>query len=105
MKLRYILAIAGASLACGAAAQAADAVFPPASHVGLVAPATMTPSQNFRGFEDRAANASILILEMPAQAYEGVEKQLTPEALKKDGVTDVGLLPHPDAHLDVRVDL
>jgi hypothetical protein len=71
-----------------APARAADAVFPLASHVGLVAPATMQPSQSFRGFEDRDAKASILILEVPAQAYAGVEKQLTPEALKKDGLVE-----------------
>src|SRR5262249_4691786 len=29
-----------------------------------------------------------LILEIPAQAYEGVEKQLTPEAVKKDGLVE-----------------
>jgi hypothetical protein len=68
--------------------RAADAVFPLASHVGLVAPATMTPSQAFRGFEDRASNASILILEIPTPAFAGVEKQLTPEALKKEGMVE-----------------
>ena len=85
---RSIFAVLGAVVALAAAAQAADAVFPPASHVGLVAPATMKPSQNFRGFEDRDASASILILEIPAQAYPGVEKQLSPEALKKDGLVE-----------------
>jgi hypothetical protein len=88
MIFRAIFAAIGATLAFATAAQAADAVFPPASHIGLVAPATMTPSQKFRGFEDRDAHASILILEVPAQAYEGVEKQLTPEALKKDGLVE-----------------
>lgn len=68
--------------------RAADAVFPLASHIGLVAPASMTPSQAFRGFEDRAASASILILEIPAPAFAGVEKQLTPEALKKEGMVE-----------------
>ena len=77
-----------AGLAWAGPAHAADAVFPPASHIGLVVPATMKPSQNFRGFEDREASASILILEIPAQAYAGVEKQLTTEALKKDGVVE-----------------
>jgi len=85
---RSIFAALGAVLAFAAQAPAADAVFPPASHIGLVAPATMKPSQNFRGFEDHDANASILILEVPAQAYAGVEKQLTPEALKKDGLVE-----------------
>jgi hypothetical protein len=68
--------------------RAADAVFPLASHIGLVAPATMTPSRAFRGFEDRGSNASILILEIPAPAFAGVEKQLTPEALKKEGMVE-----------------
>jgi hypothetical protein len=77
-----------ASVAWAGPARAADAVFPPASHIGLVAPATMHPSQSFRGFEDRDAKASILILEIPAQAYAGVEQQLTTEALKKDGVIE-----------------
>src|SRR5262249_2591607 len=89
MILRPIFAAAAlASLAWAAPASAADAVFPPASHIGLVAPATMKPSQSFRGFEDRDASASILILEIPAQAYAGVEKQLSAEALKKDGVVE-----------------
>jgi hypothetical protein len=90
MKFRPIFAATAlVSLAwAGAVAQAADAVFPLASHVGLVAPATMKPSQSFRGFEDRAAKASILILEVPAQAYAGVEKQLTTAALKKDGLVE-----------------
>src|SRR5262249_18400874 len=65
-----------------------DAVFPLASHVGLVAPASMKPSQSFRGFEDRDASASILILEIPPQARAGVEKQLSPEALKKEGMVE-----------------
>jgi hypothetical protein len=77
-----------AGLAWAAPAPAADAVFPPASHIGLVAPATMKPSQNFRGFEDREASASILILELPPQAYANVEKQLTTESLKKDGMVE-----------------
>src|SRR4051812_14225591 len=68
--------------------RAADAVFPLASHIGLVAPASMTPSRAFRGFEDRTSNASILILEIPAPAFAGVEKQLTPEALKKEGMVE-----------------
>jgi|SRR5579871_5872899 len=82
-------ALAIVSLASAAApARAADAVFPLASHVGLVAPAGMTASKTFRGFEDRAASASIMILEIPPQALAGVEKQLTPETLKKEGMVE-----------------
>jgi hypothetical protein len=81
------LALALIALAA-APGRAADAVFPLASHFGLVAPGAMTPSQAFRGFEDRASNASILILEIPTPAFAGVEKQLTPEALKKEGMVE-----------------
>ncbi|HUI96635.1 MAG TPA: hypothetical protein VLX44_12835 [Xanthobacteraceae bacterium] len=79
--------LAGLALAA-APADAANPVYPLASHVGLVAPGAMKPSERFRGFEDPATGASILILEVPAQAYPEVEKQMTAEALKKQGMTE-----------------
>jgi len=91
MSSRAILARAAALAAIGLAAapaHAADPVYPLASHVGLVAPGAMKPSDHFRGFEDPATGASILILEVPAQAYPEVEKQMTAEALKKQGMTE-----------------
>ena len=89
MKSRPLLAGLALIAAWAAApALAADAVFPLASHIGLVVPATMKPSQTFRGFEDRDAGASIVILEIPPQAVAGVEKQLSPEALKKEGMAE-----------------
>jgi len=92
MMFRSLAARSAAALAVAAllaaSARAAEAVYPLASHVGLVAPSSMKPSVNFRGFEDRDAGASILILEIPPQAYAGVEKQLTAEALKKEGMTE-----------------
>lgn len=83
-----IVSVASSLVWAGAPAGAAEAVFPLASHVGLAAPASMQPSESFRGFEDRAASASILILEIPPQALAGVEKQLSPEALKKEGMVE-----------------
>jgi hypothetical protein len=91
MTFRAILARAAALIVIAVAAipaRAADPVYPLASHVGLVAPGAMKPSQRFRGFEDPATGASILILEVPAQAYADVEKQMTAEALKKQGMTE-----------------
>lgn len=92
MNSRAILARAAAALAAialaAAPALAADPVFPLASHVGLVAPGAMKPSERFRGFEDPATGAAILILEVPPRAYPDVEKQMTPEALKKQGMTE-----------------
>jgi hypothetical protein len=87
MMSRTILAAAAMALAI-LPARAADPVYPLASHIGMVAPGGMQPSPTFRGFENREAGASIVILEIPPQAYAGVEKQLTVEALKKEGMTE-----------------
>jgi len=91
MSSRAILARAAALalvVLAPAPACAADPIYPLASHVGLVPPPAMKPSQRFRGFEDPATGAAILILEVPAQAYAKVEKEMTPEALKKQGMTE-----------------
>jgi hypothetical protein len=87
MMSRTILAAAAMALAI-LPARAADPVYPLASHIGLVAPGGMQPSPTFRGFENREAGASIVILEIPPQAYASVEKQLTVEALKKEGMAE-----------------
>lgn len=65
---------------------AADAVFPTGSRLGLVPPDGLEPSETFRGFEDRTNNVAILLVEMPAQAQREVEKAMTPEGLKRQGV-------------------
>jgi hypothetical protein len=85
--IRAATVLAAATLAASAA-MAADPVYPLASHIGLTAPGTMTASQTFRGFEDRGAGASILILEVPPQAYDTIEKEFTADALKKQGMTE-----------------
>jgi len=69
-------------------ALAADPVYPIGSRVGLVPPGKMTPSRTVRGFEDRDAQAAILVLEMPQQAYPEIEKGLNPEAFQKQGLTE-----------------
>jgi hypothetical protein len=68
-------------------AHAADPVFPVNSRVGLVAPAGFTPSNKFSGFENAAASAAILMVELPADAYADLEKAFTDEALKARGMT------------------
>ena len=92
MLLRPLLARAAVALAAAALlalpARAADAVFPLASHIGLVAPGAMKPSPSFRGFIDAATGASILIIEIPSQAAEKIEGEMTPEAIKRQGMTE-----------------
>jgi hypothetical protein len=92
MTSRSILARGATALAAvillAIPARAADPVYPLASRIGLVAPGAMKPSQRFPGFEDQDAGASILIFEVPPQAYENLEKQMTTANLKTQGMTE-----------------
>ncbi|WP_407529200.1 hypothetical protein [Methylobacterium oryzisoli] len=72
-----------------AVALAAEPVFPPASSIGLVPPPGMTPAQGFSGFEHRSG-ASIVIMEMPAEAYAEISRKFTPEALRPTGFSVKG---------------
>ena len=85
--VRTATALAVVSL-LGAPAVAADPSFPLGSRIGLVAPGAMMPSKTLRGFEDRDTMASMLVLELPPQAYAEVEKQMSPAALTSQGMTD-----------------
>lgn len=70
-----------------ASAQAGEVEFPRGAAVGLVPPEGMVPSPTFAGFEDRARNASILIVDMPPEAYAPLEAGFTDAALASKGVT------------------
>jgi hypothetical protein len=85
--VRTATALAVVSL-LGAQALAADPTYPLGSRIGLVAPGAMKPSATFRGFEDRDAGASMLVLDLPPQAYADVEKQMSPAALTSQGMTE-----------------
>ncbi|MCJ2046684.1 hypothetical protein MKK58_19390 [Methylobacterium sp. J-078] len=65
-------------------ARAAEPIFPPAGAVGLVPPPGMAPAKAFAGFEHRSG-ASIVIVEMPAEAYGQLVTGFTPEALSATG--------------------
>ncbi|WP_029351702.1 hypothetical protein [Bosea sp. 117] len=70
-----------------AAPAVADPVFPGDGTVGMTPPPGMGESPAVRGFEDREAKASILIVEMPAAAYGQITAGLTNESLAEKGVT------------------
>jgi hypothetical protein len=65
---------------------AADAIFPTGSRLGLVPPAGMVPSRTFQGFEEPGTKAAILLSTLPANAYEQLAKSMVPEAMKKEGI-------------------
>ena len=81
-----IAAAVFAVLVWASAGQAADAVFPTGSRVGLVPPPGMKPSTNFVGFEDPENEAAILVAAFPAEAFSALDKSMVPDALKKQGI-------------------
>ena len=93
-KFNSVGAILAAALACLVSclvlepvAQAADAIFPVGSRVGLVPPAGMVVSKGFLGFEDVAKDSAILIAAQPPAAFPEIEKSLATDVLKKNGIT------------------
>ncbi len=87
MKSRLLLAVTLASALFAAAhANAADVVFPPGSRIGLVPPEGFEVSAVGRGFGDPQHKSAIMILEMPPQAFSEVEKAMSADILKRQGV-------------------
>lgn len=66
---------------------AADAVFPIGSRLGLVPPAGLKPATSFPGFEDQEKSVFIRLVALPAEAFSEIEKTMTNDALKKQGMT------------------
>lgn len=65
----------------------AEPVFPRGLRIGLEPPGDFRPSAQFPGFEDRERNASIAILDLPARAYEDIERSIfTPN---QQGITEL----------------
>jgi len=73
------------SLLLGAPA-VAEPVFPPGLRIGLEPPPGMVASKRFTGFEDPQRKAAILILDLPAPAYNEVEKSLFAKQSGADNV-------------------
>jgi hypothetical protein len=71
----------------GLPTKAAEAVFPIASRIGMVPPAGLNVSTSFSGFEDEQKNAFIRLIALPAQAFAEIEKTMTNDAMKKQGMT------------------
>jgi hypothetical protein len=68
-------------------AAAADAVFPVSSRLGLVPPPGLKPATAFPGFEDPEHGVFIRLVALPGNAFADIEKTMTNDALKKQGLT------------------
>ncbi len=84
--IRWFLLFATLALAAPPA-RAADVVYPPGSRIGLVPPPGVVTSKNFFGYEDPDRNVGIILATLPADAYAELEKSITADALKRQGVT------------------
>lgn len=90
---RFLAAAFAAALTLAAtlnAARAADPIFPPASRIGLAPPQGFVLSKSFAGFENPDSKAAIVIAELPAIAYDEIDKSLSPEGQKGQALVTGG---------------
>jgi hypothetical protein len=69
-------------------ALANEAVFPLGSHIGLVPPQGMSPSDVFPGFEDRQNGVLVQLSELPAPAYEAFLQSMNRGEINVPGVSN-----------------
>lgn len=76
----------------------------PASRVAIDLPEGYEPARLFSGFTHDGNGVSLVVVEMPAQAYDELEKGLTGEALAAKGVTLTGRgqLKRPGDHIYIQ---
>ena len=83
--LRRLLAgLTAGVMASSAPSFAAEPVFPRAGSLGLAPPPGMKPATSYAGFEHRSG-ASIVLVEMPPEAWDQINGKFTPEALAPSG--------------------
>ncbi|MEP9354957.1 hypothetical protein ABLE93_15315 [Xanthobacter sp. KR7-65] len=86
-----LLALSLCSTVIGSAAlapaHAVEVQFPRGAAIGLVPPPGMVESTQFSGFEDPAHKASILVVDMPAEAYDQIAAGFSDAALGAKGIT------------------
>lgn len=87
--VRVVLVWLAAMLAASVSAQTPEPVFPGSSRIGLVPPSGMTPSATFSGFE-HSSGASILLVELPGEAYPDLAERFTPDGLRQTGFEMTG---------------
>jgi len=75
------------AMACLAMPASAAPQFPPALRVGLEPQGDLVLAKTFPGFEDPARKAAVAILDLPARAYEDIEKSAF--GSQQTGLTDV----------------
>jgi hypothetical protein len=87
MLRRLIMLVTAAAFALAAMPASAEPQFPPGLRVGLEPQGDLVLSKQFPGFEDPDRKVAVAILDLPARAYEDIERS----AFGKDqnGLTDL----------------
>jgi hypothetical protein len=85
-RLLFATALLVAMLAAPAPSATAETIFPTASRIGLAPPPGMHASKSFPGFEDRDNNAFIRLIALPGKAFAELEKTMSSDVLKKQGL-------------------
>lgn len=90
------------AFASGGWAQSAGdgVVFVPGKTLGLAPPSGFVLSTKFSGFEHAASGSSILVVELPAEAYAQVSTQMTDQALASKGIAITSRKPIKVAGVD-----
>lgn len=76
-----------ATVSVSALPASAETVFPPGLRIGLEPAADLVPSKRFPGFEDDKNKVVIAILDLPARAYEDIERSAF--GPQQSGLTEV----------------
>ncbi len=71
---RVLVALLAAWAGLSVPAASAETVFPPGLRIGLEPQANLTVSKTFPGFEDADRKVAVSILDLPARAYEEIER-------------------------------
>ena len=84
---RLLVAVLAVWAGLAVAAANAETVFPPGLRIGLEPQAGLTLSKSFPGFDDADRKVAVAILDLPARAYEEIERSaFGPE---QNGLTDM----------------
>jgi hypothetical protein len=87
LNIRLVLAQALVLAGLLLPAAAAEAVYPIGSRLGVVPLPELKPATSFPGFANEQKAVFLRLIALPGEAFSEIEKTMTNEALKKQGMT------------------
>lgn len=87
MLRRLIVLVTAATIGFAALPASAEVTYPPGLRIGLEPTAGLVASQKFPGFEDDKNKVAVAILDLPARAYEDIERSAF--GPQQTGLTDL----------------